>query len=301
MSTDLTQPRTRRAVLAASAGALGALVARSIITPEPSRAADGDNLVIGQSNTGSTSTGLSGGVADASRGMLEVAATTGAAVVATSTSGTGVAATSSTGTGVVAQTSTGTIASSAFVGSGTPPTPKPITAAVPAATYGEANGTDGTGVWGFSSNATGTGVYGEGSTGVWGFGGWGVFGASDATGTGVYGFSGATVPGAPAHTGVFGYSDSGYGVYARAATGTALYVNGKAGFSRSGKVAITAGHSSVAKSLAGVTTSSLIIAVLQTAKGGYYLVAAVPAAGKFTVYLNKAAVSTMYVAYFVVN
>ncbi len=128
-----------------------------------------------------------------------------------------------------------------------------------------------------------------------------MFGASDATGTGVYGFSGGSVPAAPAHTGVFGYSDSGTGVYAKAATGTALYVNGKAGFSRSGRVAITAGHSSVSKSLAGVTTSSLIIAVVQTRRTGYYLVAAVPAAGKFTVYLNKAVTGTTYVAYFVVN
>jgi hypothetical protein len=188
----------------------------------------------------------------------------------------------------------------AFSGTGTPP----AAPNAPIGAYGEASGADPTGVWGEGGTKTSgstTGVYGEGDTGVWGFGGWGVFGASDASGTGVYGFSGTNVPAAPAHAGVFGYSDSGTGVYARAATGTALYVNGKANFSRSGKVAVTAGHSSVAKTLAGVTTSSLIIAVIQTYKAGYYLAAAVPAAGKFTIYLNKAATSTMYVAYFVVN
>jgi hypothetical protein len=184
-----------------------------------------------------------------------------------------------------------------FSGAGTPP----AAPAAPIGVYGEAVGTNATGVWGYSATVNETGVYGEGATGVWGFGGWGVFGASNATGTGVYGFSGASVPGAPAHTGVFGYSDSGVGVYARAATGTALYVNGKAGFSRSGRVAITAGHSSISKSLAGVTTSSLIIAVMQTYRAGFYLVAAVPAAGKFTVYLNRTVPGTTYVAFFVVN
>jgi hypothetical protein len=187
-----------------------------------------------------------------------------------------------------------------FSGAGAPP----AAPADPIGVFGESNGADPTGVWGEGGTATTgstTGVYGEGDTGVWGFGGWGVFGASDATGTGMYGLSAASVPAAPAHTGVFGYSDGGTGVYAKAATGTALYVSGKASFSRSGKIAITAGHSAAAKTLAGVTTSSLIIAVLQTYRAGYYLAAAVPAAGKFTVYLNKVATSTMTVAFFVVN
>ena len=218
-----------------------------------------------------------------------------------SPSGVGVQGSSDGGVGLIAQSTGGYLAAQAFNGAGTPPTPAPIAFTVPTAAYGEANGTNATGVWGYSASSTGTGVYGEGATGVWGFGGWGVFGASDATGTGVYGFSGASIPTAPAHTGVFGYSDSGIGVYAKALTGTALYVNGKVGFSRSGKVAIAAGHASYTKSLAGVTTSSLIIAVLQTYRAGVYVAAAVPAAGKFTIRLNKAVSAKTYVAFFVVN
>ncbi len=175
---------------------------------------------------------------------------------------------------------------------------------MPAGTYGEAAGTNPTGVWGQGGNASSgssTGVYGEGDTGVWGFGGWGVFGASDATGTGVYGFSGASVPAAPAHTGVFGYSDSGTGVYARAATGTALYVNGKAKFSRSGRATIGSGKSSLVVTLAGVTTASLVFAVLYSNRSGRYVRAVAPTTGKFTIYLNAAVTSSTYVSWFVVN
>ncbi|HEX2754021.1 MAG TPA: hypothetical protein VHM48_01085 [Candidatus Limnocylindrales bacterium] len=215
--------------------------------------------------------------------------------------GTGARGDSDTGVGTSAQTTGGNLAAQAFTGAGDPPTPAPIAYAIPTATYGEANGTNGTGVWGYSAASTGTGVYGESSIGVWGFGGWGVFGASDATGTGVYGFSGSTVPAAPAHTGVFGYSDSGYGVYARALTGTALYVNGKARFSRSGVISITSGHRSITKTLSGVTASSMIIAMAQNLVTGVFVQAAIPGSGKFTIYLNKTVTATTKVAWFVIN
>lgn len=218
-----------------------------------------------------------------------------------SPAGTGARGDSDTGVGTSAQTTGGNLAAQAFTGAGAPPTPAPIAFAIPTATYGEANGTDGTGVWGYSASSTGTGVYGESSIGVWGFGGWGVFGASDGTGTGVYGFSGSGVPAAPAHTGVFGYSDSGYGVYAKALTGTALYVSGKARFSRSGVISITSGHRSISKTLSGVTTSSMIIAVAQNVVSGVFVQAAVPGSGKFTIYLNKTVTATTRVAWFVIN
>ena len=229
------------------------------------------------------------------------ATNTGDGVIGASASGAGVKGTSASGVGLAAQSTGGNLASQAFTGVGTPPTPAPINFAVPTASYGEANGTNGTGVWGYSGASTGTGVYGESSIGVWGFGGWGVFGASSAAGTGVYGFSGGSVPAAPAHTGVFGYSDSGTGVYAKALTGTALYVNGKAKFSRSGIISISAGHRQYTKALAGVTTGSIVIAVVQRLVTGVYLQAVVPVTGKFTIYLNKNTTTTTRVAYFVIN
>jgi len=207
--------------------------------------------------------------------------------------------------GVVGQgTSTGFVGVQGYTGDADAPEPKSVTYSLPTGAYGEATGTNPTGVWGQGGvvvTGFSTGVYGEGDTGVWGYGGWGVFGASGSTGTGVYGFSGASVPDAPVHTGVFGYSDSGFGVYARAATGTALYVNGKARFSRSAKTYVSAGHSSRVITLAGVTTSSYIIATPQTNRAGVFVQAVVPGSGKFTIYLNKTVSATTYVGYLVIN
>jgi hypothetical protein len=208
--------------------------------------------------------------------------------------------------GVLGQgTSTGFIGVQAFTGAyGDPPEPVPVTYTLPTGSYGEADGANPTGVWGQGGTVTdgfSTGVYGEGDTGVWGFGGWGMFGASDASGTGVYGFSGASVPNAPAHTGVFGYSDSGYGVYAKAATGTALYVSGKVRFSRAGKTYVSGGHSSRVVTLAGVTTSSYVIATPATNRAGVFVQSVVAGSGKFTIYLNKTVSATTYVGYLVIN
>ena len=192
-----------------------------------------------------------------------------------------------------------------FAGTTNPPPPTvPQTYAIPTGVYGESEGEGPTGVWGEGGNVTtgfSTGVYGEGDTGVWGYGGWGVFGASDAAGTGVYGFSGTSVPAAPAHVGVFGYSATGYGVYAKATTGTALYVSGKARFSRSGKTYVSAGRSTRKVTMSGVTSSSYIIATPQTNRAGVYVQSVVAASGAFTIHLNKAVSGTTYVGYLVIN
>ena len=199
---------------------------------------------------------------------------------------------------------TGYVGVQGFVGAPDPPPPAPLTGNHPTGTYGEANGADPTGVWGQGGTVDSgfsTGVYGEGDTGVWGYGGWGVFGASDTTGTGVYGFAGTSVPGAPANTGVFGYSNAGTGIYASSGTGTALHVNGKLRLSRSGKISVSSGKTNVVKTLAGVTTSSIIIAVLQTAETGTWVRAAVAGTGKFTVYFNRALPSSSSVGYMVLG
>ena len=124
----------------------------------------------------------------------------------------------------------------------------------------------------------------------------GVFGTSflDATSVGVLG---KTTVG----KGVSGVATTGTGVHATATTGTALAVVGKATFSRSKRVTIASGASSIKVTLAGVTTSSLVFANLQTNRTGYYVQAVVPTTGSFTIYLNKAVASATYVAYFVVN
>jgi uncharacterized Ntn-hydrolase superfamily protein len=53
--------------------------------------------------------------------------------------------------------------------------------------------------------------------------------------------------------------------------------------------------------MAGVTTSSYIIATPQTNRAGVYVQSVVPASGKFTIYLNKAVTGTSYIGYLVIN
>ena len=141
----------------------------------------------------------------------------------------------------------------------------------------EGNGFDtyGTGVWGDSPD---TGVYGTGGYGVEGVGGVGVKGwAVNAPGTiGVW----ATAP---------------------STASVALRVDGKVQFSRSGRTAMVSGRAYVIKTLAGVTSTSKVFAVLSTSESGRWVRAVVPAAGKFTVYLNAALTSSAVVSWFVLD
>ena len=137
------------------------------------------------------------------------------------------------------------------------------------------------------NNTSGMGVSGESLTDA------GVQGQSD-TGAGVYGSAGAGA-------GVHGSANTGTGVIADSTYGTALQVIGRSRFSRSGRKAIAAGHSSVKVPMLGVTTSSYVVATLQTHRTGVYVAAAVPAAGSLTIYLNRAVTATTYVGFLVIN
>jgi hypothetical protein len=163
------------------------------------------------------------------------------------------------------------------------------------------------GVIGYTNVADMPGVLGLGDVGVQASGLIGTFaigapavagigdglGAPGQFGAGVYGYSGGSTPPAPPdNTGVYARGDG---------TAVALRVSGKATFSRSGRTYFAKGAASKAITLAGVTTSSMVIATLQTYRSGFYIAAAVPATGKFTVYLNKAATATTYFAWFVIN
>jgi hypothetical protein len=203
--------------------------------------------------------------------------------------------------------------------------------AVNTGVYGSTIGnTTGIGVWGHTKGV-GSGVYGEATpngVGVVGHGGptgvsgngttYGVEGSSGTGGTGVYGHnsanSGIGVWGqmGGVGTGVYGQSTAfgvgvlgdapvGTGVQAKSTDGTALDVVGKATFSRSGVVTVVAGTSSKTVTLAGVTTSSMVLATAQQAKA-VHVKAAVPGTGSFTIRLTgKAPVGGLKVAYFVLN
>jgi hypothetical protein len=153
----------------------------------------------------------------------------------------------------------------------------------------------------------GIGVVGNGATGVLGQNtsgaGYGVDGKSfDSNGVGARGW--ATAATGPS-VGVVGRSDSpdGFGVLARntATGGTALEADGKVRFKRSGRETIAAGKSSMKVTLAGVTSSSLIFAVLASNRSNRWVRAVVPTTGSFTIYLNASVASSTYVKWFVLD
>ena len=168
-------------------------------------------------------------------------------------------------------------------------------AGISSGVLGLSNAVDSSGVTGLGE----VGVEAAGPIGVFAVGTTAVVGIGDGLGppgmfgTGVYGYSGTVSPPAPPNN---------VGVYARGdGASTALRVQGKASFSRSGRTYVSAGHSSRTVTLAGVTTSSLVLVTLHTRRTGVYVAAATPGTGRFTVYLNKAVPGTTYFAYFVLN
>jgi hypothetical protein len=180
-------------------------------------------------------------------------------------------------------------------------------------------------------DATGIGVYGSASASAIPnvYGKTGVIGQSDLGGTAIVGFTGLSAPVPPADTGIYGRSNTGgangrgltgfcaagigllgqtnTGVGVRAYSGTntgvALRVSGKAAFDRSGKLTITAGHSSITKTAIPLTSASFILATLQKNVAGLAIQAAVtnPAGSSFTIYLNKAPSVSVAVAWLAVN
>ena len=148
----------------------------------------------------------------------------------------------------------------------------------------------------------------------------GIFGSNSGSGSGVEGFSanGNGIRGnsnTSTASGVYGENLSGgYGVAGRSNNagvavladntgGVALRTTGKLEFqNRSGVTTVASGSKSKVVSLSGVTANSMVIATVQRT-GGFFVQAAVPAAGSFSIYLNKAPVSpaTVKVAYMVLN
>jgi hypothetical protein len=313
MAIDTTAPRTRRTIIMGAVGGLAAWAASAIGRPEPVHAHDPDDVALGDTNTGGhTTTIVCDGEPALEGHSLDVHGVIGR--TDSTDAGKGVAGYASA-VNTTGET-WGVYGESASTG-GT-------------GVYGTSPGT---GVSGSADSANGTGVSGSGGKyGVWGQpgipAGIGVYGWGGPS-TGVIGYSGVIDMGEPPpaarpKTGVFGYSDidsaavgvrgestagtgvrgqatSGTGGYFASTSGAALAVVGKATFSRSKRVTIGAGSSSLKVTLAGVTTSSLVFAVLHSNRAGVYVQAVVPASGSFTIYLNKAVTSATYVAYFVVN
>ena len=262
---------SRGGLLAAMVGAAGAFAAQAAAKPLSVAAANGDPVVIGSTNTGSPPTVLAANVA-------------GAALTAQNNSTTGVAA-------GAAAASDGTAIHAVAGGPGLSPGETYGTGL-----YGYASATEGVlavGVWGDSDDA---GVLATGYDAVIAHGYARGLVARAQQGTAV------DAAGEGASTGVKGVSQSGVGVHALSSFGAALRVDGKIQFTkRSGKIAGAAGATSVSKTITGVTSSSIVIAVLQTVETGTWVPAAVGSANKITVYFNRALPTSTYVGYLVIN
>ena len=249
--------RSRRAILAAAAGSAAALAA-SAIGPA-SVAAIAAPMLTETDNAETAATGVSNSTAD-SQAFFGHATGAGNGVEGTSVIGHGVRGISSDTSDPVTNTSIGGVVGVAGSLGSIPANISPV-GVFGFSDPGPVSGPAGVGVWGVSDDL---GVAGDGGIGVYGQGGWGAVGYSEAT--------------------------SGIGVVAAAGDPSvrALRVEGRAEFTRSGRTTITAGHSTKAVSLAGCTSSTLVLAVLSSNRSGRYVRAVVPASGKFTIYLNTA-------------
>ena len=299
MTDQPNQVRTRRAILAAAAAG-SASVAAQAVAPLAVRAATNGNVILGQSNTADATTVVASTTSTVTAFLGSV--TDGIGVYGHSTDNT-IPASSSAGshrTGVV-----GVAGDEPLATNNTDETGVYGYADISAASTGVwGDSTKGTGVIGTSSD--GDGVYGEGLFGLDGYGAIGVYGetgapggagmhaVADNTATALYAFAGSGTVGAP---------PPNTAIYAAAGdpTATALQVNGKVKLSRSGRKPIGKTATSLKVVMAGVTTSSYVVATLQTSVTSCYVRAVVPASGSFTIYLSKAPGKTVYVGYIVVN
>lgn len=154
--------------------------------------------------------------------------------------------------------------------------------------------TTGSGVLGVAPN--GSGVEGSSTMGN------GVLGSSEE-GTGVFGT--ITLSGDAVHG--HSFATAGVGVRASAEAGTALVVDGKAEFSRSGRATIPAGADHIdvdLKPKGGLGGTPLCFANLQVRRSGVHVEAVrpnVPSFGKLRIYLNQSVSASTPVAWIVLG
>lgn len=254
-SEQMTLPRSRRAILAAAAGGAAALAATAI-RPD-AVAAVATNMQTETDNATTASTGVTNSTLG-SNALFGTASGDGHGVDGTSSTGMGVRGVSSeTLDPLVNVTNAGVVGIA-----GDPADIAPNIALSGLYGYAEPSSVDGwsaTGVWGDSADI---GVLGTGSVGTYGEGFVGAVGYSNqAGGAGVEAIAGSS-------------------------SAVALHVIGRAEFTRSGRTSVTAGKSSKKVTLAGCTTSTLVIANLAVNRSSRWVRAVVPASGSFTIYLN---------------
>jgi hypothetical protein len=268
MSPGADAPRSRRALLAAAAGSAAVLAASAAI-PFSAAAHDADDLQLAAVNAAPGTTQLNCTALDVDALVV---------LAANANSGSGIVAAGAHAPGI--RTYSGEQAALFAINgdeSGAATAAETITTGVYgyAPTAPDPTKSIGSGVWGDSPDI---GVAGSGTWGVNGFGAIGVEGDANnnAGSIGVWAWAPTTAQ-------------------------TALRVTGKVSLSRSGRKSMATGASTLTISLAGVTTSSKVFAVLATSETGRYVRAVVPATGSFKVYLNTTLASSAVVAWFVLD
>ncbi len=154
----------------------------------------------------------------------------------------------------------------------------------------------------FSNSTLSQGVYGQSNDGD------GVLGFS-YHGNGVSGHS--STANKAALKGVDVAKSGGMGLFAQSVHGTAavvtsgegvaLKVSGKAEFSNSGVATVPSGSKTVTVEVAGLTSSSVVLATIQKPQGSVSIAGAEAAAGKFTITLTAKATSSLPVGWFVIG
>ena len=149
-----------------------------------------------------------------------------------------------------------------------------------------------------------SGVLAEGPTAVYAYGDWavyadgasvGIFAGAYPSGTAVHAHAGERRP--PAET-----TNVALRGNVSSTTQAGIQAYGRVQFpNRSGRVTFSSGQSAKAVTVSGMTSTNYALAVLNSNKTGYYVRAVVPAAGKITIYLNKAATSSTVVAWLVLG
>jgi hypothetical protein len=306
----------RRALISGAAAASAGAAASLALGSAPASAADGQSVLLGETNDSTDSTIISSSQGNGISGEVYTVGASGAYGLDFSTDGGyGVQGYSENGYGVYGYSVNATGISGNAAAAGYP------------AVYGDSTGGDGlwgntaadgfcglyaddqssgggVGVYGTSTNGTGisgnataagyAAVYGDsaGGDGLWGNtaadGFCGLYADDQSSGGGV---------------GVYGTSTNGTGVLATSANGTALFVEGSAAFSLCGVAAVRGTASKVTISGVPLTASSLVLATPQGAIAGVAVEGVVldVTAGSFTIHLTQPATHHLPVAWFVIE
>ncbi len=268
---------SRRTLLGAALGALAAVAAQAIGRADPVRATDNDLISVGTSYSATNLTALynvanNNDVFQAESSGGSGSTGSGVAIRGISQQGRGVEGASQNGIGVLGSSTTGYgLAGRSNLSDGI---------------IGRTFAAEKSGVVGEANSESAAGVEGRNL-------------ASGAKGSLATGFAGVlgSVPS----------TDGLIGVHAFALDpATALGVDGKATFSRSGKASVPKGRSSVdVAAPGGLDASSLVLAVPMASRAGVFVQAVTPnpATGTFRIIFNKIASSSLStpVAWFIVN